>query len=65
MSIGLSFSKSIIFLKIFNFENKSNPSISELSYFKHFSRFKIFSFKNDSDFNFLTLNKKQKYLYIF
>ena len=37
MSIGLSFSKPIICLKIFNFEIKSNPSISkELSCFTDF-----------------------------
>ena len=63
MSIGLSFSKPIISLKIFNYENKSNSSLSnKLSCFKYFSRFKHFSFKNvqSSDFNFLTLCKKQK-----
>ena len=61
MSIDLSFSKPIIFLKIFNFENKSNPSISnKLSCFKDFSRLKYFSFKNiqSNDYNLLTVNKK-------
>ena len=54
MLIGLLFSKPIIFLKIFNSKNKLNLSISnKLSYFKDFSRFKHFSFKNvqSSDFN--------------
>jgi len=62
MSIGLSFSKHIISLKIFNYGNKSNSSLSnKLSCFKDFSKFKHFSFKNvqSSDFNFLTLDKKQ------
>jgi len=63
MTIGLSFSKPIISLKIFNQENKSNPSLSnKLSHFKDFSTFKHFSFENlqSSDFYFLTLHKKQK-----
>ena len=48
MSIGLSFSKLVIFLKIFNYEIKSNSSMSnKLSCFKHFSRFKLFFFKNE------------------
>jgi len=47
MSISLSFFKPIVYLKIFNSENKSNPSISnKLSRFKYFSMFKHFSFKN-------------------
>ena len=46
MLIDLSFFKPIIFLKIFNYKNKSNPSISnKLSCFIDFSRFKHFSFK--------------------
>ena len=45
MSVGLSSSKPIIFLKIFNSENKSNSSIfNKLSCFKYFSMFKHFSF---------------------
>ena len=48
MSIDLSFSKPIISRKIFNYEIKSNPSISnKLSCFKDFSSFKHFSFKNE------------------
>lgn len=48
MSIGLSFSKQIISLRIFNYEIKSNPSISnKLSCFKDFLSFKHFSFKNE------------------
>jgi len=61
MSICLSFSKSIIYFKIFNSENKSNSSISnKLSCFKDFSKFKHFSFKNEqsNDFSLLTLHKK-------
>ena len=51
MSIGLSFSKPIIFLKIFNYEIKSNPSIyNKLLCFKDFSKFKHL--------------KKMKYLHI-
>ena len=53
--IGLSFSKLIISLKIFNSANKLNPSISNrLLCFKDFSMFKHFSFTNtqSSDFNF-------------
>jgi len=68
MSIGLSFFKPIISLKIFNYENKSNPSISKkLSCFKDFSRFKHFSLRKvqSTDFSFLTLNKKHKYLHMF
>ena len=42
------FSSAIIFLKTFNSEIKSNPSISnKLSCFKDFSSFKHFSFKNE------------------
>ena len=53
MSIGLSFSKPIISFKIFNCENKSNSLISnKLSCFKDFSRFKHFSLKKCSEFNF-------------
>ena len=47
MLIGLSFFKPRISLKIFNFEIKSNPSISKLSCFQDFSRFKHLSFINE------------------
>ena len=48
MSIGLSSSKPIISLEIFNSEIKSNTSISnKLSCFKDFSSFKHFFFKNE------------------
>ena len=61
MSIDLLFSNPIISFKIFNSENKSNPSTSnKLLFFKDFSRFRHFSYKSvqSSNFNFLTLNKK-------
>ena len=46
MSIGLSFFKPIISLKIFNYENKSNSSLSnKLLCFKDFSRLNIFVLK--------------------
>jgi len=67
LSISLSFSKPIISLKIFNYENKSNSSRSnKLSCLEDFSIFKHFSFKNvqSRDCNFLTPHKK-KYLHIF
>ena len=53
MSIDLSFSKSIISLKIFNYENKLNSSLSnKLSCFKDISRFKHFFVKM---YNLVTL----------
>jgi len=47
MSIGLLFSKPVISLKIFNYENKSNLSLpNKLSCFKDFQSLSIFSFKS-------------------
>jgi len=59
MSICLSLFKFKIFLKLSNYENKLNSSISnKLSCFKDHSRLKHFSFKSVqcNDFNFVILN---------
>jgi len=54
MSIDLSFFKLIISLKMFNYENKSNPSLSnKLSCFKDVARFKHFFFQKM--YNLVTL----------
>ena len=58
MSIDLVFFKPTIFFKIFNYGNKSNPSISKKCYhvLKIFQGLSILFFKNvqSSNFNFLT-----------